>query len=96
MLLPDLVEFGLKDHHKSGHSTKVNPSPESFADFHYRLKAELREYRPILERNELETSALGLSFQVKPEHLNPIGLKLECAASIGKEFLYIFCGFCGS
>ena len=37
----------------------------------------------------LETSALGLTFQVKPKYVN-LGLKLECTASIGSVYWQSF------
>ena len=49
------------------------------------LNAELIEYKPHVEEvksQRLETSALGLIFEVMPQHIG-IGLKLECTASIG-------------
>ena len=53
------------------------------------MDAQLLEYKPQVEeviengvKQSLETSALGLTFRVRPIHVG-VGLKLECTASIG-------------
>jgi len=56
----------------------------------YPLNAELREYKPQVELGgKLETSRLGLSFKVSPQHVST-GLKLECTASIGSVYWQSF------
>lgn len=53
---------------------------------------ELIEYKPKVESvgaQRLETSALGLTFSVKPKYVM-VGLKLECTASIGSVYWQSF------
>jgi len=53
---------------------------------------ELIEFKPKVETvgsERLETSALGLTFQVKPKYVKH-GLKLECTASIGSVYWQSF------
>ena len=53
---------------------------------------ELIEYKPKVVKDgsrRLETSALGLTFAVKPKYVN-LGLKLECTASIGSVYWQSF------
>ena len=53
-----------------------------FAMVCFQLNAELREYKPVEEADQLATSALGLSFTVQKYHLTT-GLSLECSVHIG-------------
>ena len=53
---------------------------------------QLIEHKPIVERvrgEKLETSALGLTFRIKPKYVKQ-GLKLECTASIGSVYWQSF------
>ena len=53
---------------------------------------ELIEYKPKVESvgaQRLETSALGLTFTVKPKYVM-VGIKLECTASIGSVYWQSF------
>ena len=59
------------------------------------MDAQLLEYKPQVEeviengvKQSLETSALGLTFRVRPIHVG-VGLKLECTASIGCKFYLV-------
>ncbi|XP_071747145.1 uncharacterized protein [Lepeophtheirus salmonis] len=54
-----------------------------------KLNAKLKEYRPKVEKNNLETSALGLTFKVGKQYLG-IGLKLECTVAIGSVYWQSF------
>jgi len=67
--------------HKSGSNAGRNSMNRKIYQL---LDAELREYKPKVETGgTLETSALGLSFRVRPVHVTS-GLKLECTTAIGK------------
>ena len=60
------------------------------------LDAQLLEYKPQVEevvehgvKQSLETSALGLTFRVRANHVG-VGLRLECTASIGSVYWQSF------
>jgi hypothetical protein len=62
----------------------------------FKLDAQLLEFKPQVEevmengvKQNLETSALGLSFRVRTNHVG-VGLKLECTASIGSVYWQSF------
>ena len=60
--------------------------------FPFQFVGELIEFKPKVVTvgfERLETSALGLTFQVKPKYVN-LGLKLECTASIGSVYWQSF------
>lgn len=47
---------------------------------------DLIEYLPISEKDGLETSVLGLRFQVEPKHFRSGILELKCTATIGNGY----------
>ncbi|CAL8097301.1 unnamed protein product [Orchesella dallaii] len=47
---------------------------------------DLIEYLPISEQDGLETSVLGLRFQVEPKHFRSGNLELKCTATIGNGY----------
>ena len=62
----------------------------------FQIDAQLLEYKPQVEevtengvKQSLETSALGLTFRVRKNHVG-VGLKLECTASIGSVYWQSF------
>ena len=66
------------------------------SSFSFQLDAQLLEYKPQVEevmengvKQNLETSALGLTFRVRTNHVG-VGLKLECTASIGSVYWQSF------
>ena len=61
-------------------------------NFSLQFIGQLIEHKPIVERvrgEKLETSALGLTFRIKPKYVKQ-GLKLECTASIGSVYWQSF------
>ena len=60
--------------------------------FPFQFVGELIEFKPKVVTvgfERLETSALGLTFSVKPKYVM-VGLKLECTASIGSVYWQSF------
>jgi len=62
----------------------------------FKIDAQLHEHKPQVEefidhgdRQRLETSALGLTFRVRSNHVI-VGLKLECTVSIGSVYWQSF------
>lgn len=67
--------------HKTIYYVHVIPPIPIQADF-----ADLIEYLPLSEQDGLETSVLGLRFQVEPKHFPSGILELKCTATIGNGY----------
>ena len=87
--------FGRKDTPVSTYIKLVLCFTKDFINnynFSLQFIGQLIEHKPIVERvrgEKLETSALGLTFRIKPKYVKQ-GLKLECTASIGSVYWQSF------
>ncbi|KAM7315046.1 uncharacterized protein ISCGN_004829 [Ixodes scapularis] len=48
---------------------------------------QVREYESLFDVNGLQSTSLGLSFEVRPKHLASSALKLKCVSVISEVFL---------